>query len=180
MSALLGFFTGINPKIHLFLIIVGAVCSIGFFGWRYIDNLNEEKIELAIQVKDEQAAKQIVKETLYLKSAESEQRKKAVEIYSGVIADAMSELDRIDKEKAALKGKVNELRFSENFEEWSRNDIDHFNECLSNGFDRLLDNLSEATANRLQNYEIKMPCTALTRRNSQNKGEAASDAGQTW
>jgi hypothetical protein len=160
---LAGFFTGINPKVYFYVVFIGFIASSGFFGWQYISNLNEEKLELSRQIKDEQAAKELVTEQLNYKAAESDHRRKAAEVYSGIIADTMSELTRLESEKSKLKSRANELEFKEHFKIWAEKDLAGFNDCMQLSFNKLLNNLSEATANRLPKHKNPMSCTASTK-----------------
>lgn len=149
----------LRPKVIIPIIVALTIASVGYFFWRYVEKINTEKLNLAIEVQDERQAKEIVNEQLGYKAAESQQRENATQAYLDILDDTTSELERVKAEHSKLEGKFNAIQFSKHFDDWATVNPNRLSDCMQSSFNQLLDNLEAATRNQIPAYPDPMSCS---------------------
>jgi len=174
LSAWIGklFFKKLLTTKYSFILIA---LSVGFFGWWYIGGINQDKLDLALELKDERRAKEIVNEQLEYKAAQTRQMESAVDAYSVALFSASNELDRVKAEHIKIEGQFNAIQFAKHFESWASGDVDHLAECMQSGFNQLLDNLEAATGNQVPAH--KDPLSCATNDNAGDRTAVVTQAG---
>lgn len=138
-------------KIGLVAVIVIALGSIGFFAKQYLENINQEKLELSLSLSQ-------VNEQLNSEMAYSGKVEQSIDSYARSLYETNAELDRVKDEHAKIEGQINEIQFAKHFEKWATTNPDRLSECLESSLNFLFDNLSAATANQVSTHQNSMPC----------------------
>lgn len=138
-------------KFGLIGLIILTIGSIGYFGKRYLEDINQEKLNLAVSLSE-------VSEQLNSQVSESQQKDEIVNAYVDLAFETSIELERVKNEHSKLEGQFNEIQFSKHFEKWANTNPEKLGDCMSNGFNRLFDNLSAATNNQVQAHQNPMSC----------------------
>jgi len=157
-----------SSKYVLALLGIGLVFSVGYFGWQYINDINQKHLVVEIENKR-------LSEMLDVKTAESDQMLNAVNAYSIALVDTSSELDRVKKDHAKLEGQFNAVQFAKHFEQWAMDDTDRLAVCMQSSFNQLLDNLEASTRGQIPTHEDPLSCATVN--NSGNRSAVVAKAG---
>ena len=131
----------------IFLFVLGG----GYFGWNYIDGINQDKLDLALKNQD-------LDGRLKAETAKSDDMLSTVNDYAKLSLDTSTELNRVKKEHAILEGKFNAVQFAKHFERWAKDDPNRLADCMQSSFNRLLDNLQAANRNQIPAHQDPLSC----------------------
>lgn len=146
----------LTSKLGIGTIILLVVFSSGYFGWNYIEGLNQDKLDLALSLSKTSTE-------LNYSIASGIQKEQITGAYVELATDTVKQLNDMKAYNNILQGQLNEIEFVKNFGQWAEKDIIRLNDCMQLTINSLFNHAEKASRGESNTRKDNLPCSGKAR-----------------